>query len=100
MSMHALDDADRLRLSFGRELMGLARAERRAELAVGGGFLAAAVALIVLSPAGQSFSPPVAAIYVLALGVATRVRFDVGAGFTVPTQIVFVPMLFAGPAQY
>jgi putative nucleotidyltransferase with HDIG domain len=30
--------------------------------------------------------------------VAGYVRFDIGAGFTVPTQVVFVPMLFALPA--
>jgi len=34
---------------------------------------------------------------VVALALANRVRFDFGAGFTVPTQIVLVPMLFALP---
>ncbi len=28
---------------------------------------------------------------------ATQVRFDIGSGITVPTQVVFVPMLFALP---
>jgi putative nucleotidyltransferase with HDIG domain len=100
MSMHALDDAERLRLSFGRELAGLARAERRAELAAGGGFLVCALTLVALAPGEQSLSFGVAAIYVVALAIASRVRFDFGAGFTVPTQIIFVPMLFAVPVQY
>ena len=32
-------------------------------------------------------------MYVGALAIAGRVRFDFGSSFTVPTQIVFVPML-------
>ena len=38
-----------------------------------------------------------AAIFVFGIAVASNVRFDIGAGFTVPTQAVFVPMLFAVP---
>lgn len=36
-------------------------------------------------------------VYAIAIAIASNVRFDVGAGFTVPTQAVFVPMLFALP---
>jgi len=36
---------------------------------------------------------------VLAVAAAGRVRFDIGAGFTVPVQVVFVPMLFALPVS-
>jgi putative nucleotidyltransferase with HDIG domain len=43
------------------------------------------------------FSLPVALLYILGIAVAGNVRFEVGAGFTVPTQAVFVPMLFAVP---
>ena len=63
---------------------------------VGGGFLAAAIALALLGRV-ESFSPVTAALYVVAIAAAGHVRFDVGAGFTVPTQVVFVPMLFALP---
>src|ERR1700710_751152 len=31
------------------------------------------------------------------LALATRVRFDLPLGFTVPTQLAFVPLLFAMP---
>ncbi|HET7444043.1 MAG TPA: HD-GYP domain-containing protein [Solirubrobacterales bacterium] len=69
---------------------------RRAELFGGALFLAAAVALAVLGGV-ESFSLATAAIYVAAVAIASNVRIDVGPGFTVPTQAVFVPMLFALP---
>jgi HD domain len=97
MSAQPLNEPDRLRVSFAREITGLAGRERFAELAVGGGFAFAAAALALLAPPHGTVPPATAAMYVLALVVAGRVRFDIGAGFTVPTQIVFVPMLFAVP---
>jgi putative nucleotidyltransferase with HDIG domain len=69
---------------------------RRGALLVGGSYVAAAVALAWLAGIGR-VSPGSAALYVVALAVAGNFRFDVGAGFTVPTQAVFVPMLFALP---
>ncbi|HUB98799.1 MAG TPA: HD-GYP domain-containing protein [Solirubrobacterales bacterium] len=69
---------------------------RRAELFGGALFLAAALALAVLGGV-ESFSLATAAIYVAAVAIASNVRIDVGPGFTVPTQAVFVPMLFALP---
>jgi len=72
-------------------------AERRAELIVGAAFVACAVALAVIGDSGHAVSLPVAGLYVVAVAVSANVRFDVGAGFTVPTQAVFVPMLFALP---
>jgi putative nucleotidyltransferase with HDIG domain len=75
----------------------MAFVERRGELLVGGGFMVVAVALALVGEMSQSFSLPIAALYVLGIAVASQVRFDIGAGFTVPTQAVFVPMLFAVP---
>jgi putative nucleotidyltransferase with HDIG domain len=72
--------------------------ERRAELVIGSSFLVAAGALALLGGRGASVSLPLAALYVVGVAAAGHVRFDVGAGFTVPTQAVFVPMLFALPA--
>jgi len=57
-----------------------------------------AASLAVLGGVGH-FSPWTAAIFMLAIAIASNVRFDIGAGFTVPTQAVFVPMLFAVPAS-
>jgi len=75
----------------------MAFVERRGELLVGGGFMVVAVALALVGEMSQSFSLPIVALYVLGIAVASQVRFDIGAGFTVPTQAVFVPMLFAVP---
>jgi len=73
-------------------------AVRRGELLVGGGFLLAAAAIPLV--AGVSgFSPATAALFVVAFAAAGYVRFDVGTGFTVPTQAIFVPMLFAVPVS-
>ena len=100
MSAQAFDASERLRLSFAREIAGLARAERRAELATGGGFLVAASVLALAFQGPLTTSGEVVAIYVVSLAVASRVRFDFGSSFTVPTQIVLVPMLLALPSQY
>jgi len=78
---------------------GLDARERAAELVVGGGFVAAAAALFATSDAGHP-SWTVYAALVLSLAFLARVRFNVGSGFTVPTQLVFVPMLFVLPAGH
>ena len=99
MNAHAFIESERLRASFaGRELRMIG-AERRGELVVGAGFLAAAFTLAMVGGSERGFSLPVATLYVLALAVSANVRFDVGSGFTVPTQAVFVPMLFALPVS-
>jgi putative nucleotidyltransferase with HDIG domain len=70
--------------------------DRVAEGIVTGAFLAAAIALLVAAPPGTTDAwPALACIAVLAL--ATRVPFHVASGFTVPTQLAFVPLLFAVP---
>ena len=99
MSVEALNEPDRLRVSYARATTGLAWSEKRAELAVGGGFLLAALAMLLTLSPERHFDARLAAIYVLALAVASVVRFDFGAGFTVPTQIVFVAMLFELPVN-
>jgi HD-GYP domain-containing protein (c-di-GMP phosphodiesterase class II) len=73
--------------------------EYRAELAVGIPFLIAAVALVLLGHSGRSLQLGPAVVLVLAYGALSRVRFHAGAGHTVPTQLVFVPMLFILPTQ-
>jgi putative nucleotidyltransferase with HDIG domain len=90
---------ERARLSFARREQRTIFAQRRGHLLVGGGFVVAAVALALTAGKSPSFSLPIATLYVLGIGLAGNVRFDVGAGFTVPTQAVFVPMLFAVPVS-
>jgi diguanylate cyclase (GGDEF)-like protein len=65
--------------------------------ALGGGFLAVAVAVAAVLPAQRSPSLWLIALLVGAYAVLSRVEFEVGPGSVVPTQLVFVPMLFALP---
>src|SRR5690242_8488657 len=74
------------------------RRERRAEVLLGGATLVA-MALLWLFPLAGPGSWLAGAGCVIAVVVTTRVRFDVGGGFTVPLQLAFVPLLFAIPAQ-
>src|SRR4051812_21164773 len=75
----------------------LARRERRVELLGAAALLATATAMA--ATAGPSRSPGlgVVVLYALLYAGASRVRLYVGAGSALPTQLVFVPMLFALP---
>lgn len=61
------------------------------------GFLAIAVPLALFTESPRAASPFLVAILVVAYAFASRIRFEVGIGFAVPTQLVFVPMLFVLP---
>jgi HD-GYP domain-containing protein (c-di-GMP phosphodiesterase class II) len=65
--------------------------ELRGEAAAGVAFLLAAAATTLAWPPGGD--PALAIALVLAYAFASHIRFDVGAGFTVPTQLALVPML-------
>jgi putative nucleotidyltransferase with HDIG domain len=96
MSVYAFKEAERARAFNRTRACPMDATRRRGALIVGCSYVAAALALALLAGASE-FSMATAALYVIAIAVAGRVRFDVGAGFTVPTQAVFVPMLFALP---
>jgi hypothetical protein len=61
-------------------------------------FVVAAIALIEIGHPGHV---PVGAAVVLtiAFAVLSRFEFEVGAGYTVATQLIFVPMLFVLPPE-
>jgi HD-GYP domain-containing protein (c-di-GMP phosphodiesterase class II) len=67
-------------------------AELRGEAAVGLAFVVTAVTMVVLD-APLKGSLGLAVSLVVAYALASHIRFDVGAGFTVPTQLALVPML-------
>ena len=70
--------------------------ERVAESAVGVGFLiAVALVWMIAPPRAISVAPALACLPGLIF--AMRVRIDTPFGFTVPTQLAFVPLLFALP---
>jgi putative nucleotidyltransferase with HDIG domain len=74
----------------------LSARQLRAEVLVGGAFVAAAAVFAAAAPGG-SIDAGVAVALVLALAILARIEFPVGAGWAVPTQLVFVPMLFLLP---
>jgi putative nucleotidyltransferase with HDIG domain len=99
MSAYAYRESERLRASFASRAQRMLDSERSAELAVGAGFLAVALALVLLAAPPRGLSLALACVYVLGVAATSEVRFDIGAGFTVPTQVLFVPMLFALPVS-
>jgi HD-GYP domain-containing protein (c-di-GMP phosphodiesterase class II) len=71
--------------------------ELAAEAVTAGAFLAVAVALSVLLPAERGFDLGLALTLVATYALLARIHFPIGYGFTIPTQLVLVPMLFLVP---
>jgi putative nucleotidyltransferase with HDIG domain len=97
MSAHAINEAMRTRVSNAQRVEPMRPSLRRREVFIGAAFLVGIVTLSLIEGSRGHLSLGTAALYVLAIAVAGNVRFDVGAAFTVPTQVLFVPMLFAVP---
>jgi HD-GYP domain-containing protein (c-di-GMP phosphodiesterase class II) len=95
----SLDEQHRLAEATARRSRGLAGREVLAETFAGGGFAAVCVALLAAGPPLEALPWARVALLVVCFAVLAHVRFDVGAGFTVPTQLLFVPMLFLLPPQ-
>ncbi len=75
----------------------LGAAERLISAGLGGAFLCAAIAVALLTHSQRSPSLVVVAVLVLAFAALANVEFEVGAGSAIPTQLMFVPMLFLLP---
>ena len=58
-----------------------------AGLLSGGLFLAFGLSLLVWFPAARTPAPYVYALFVDAYAIASRVEFEVGPGFAIPTQL-------------
>ena len=84
--------ADTLR----RPVSALTGRERITEFAAGLSFIAAAAAVWIVQPPGNFAAGP-ALVCLLVFVLATQVRIDTPFGYTVPTQLAFVPLLFAVP---
>ncbi|MEA2455588.1 MAG: hypothetical protein QOI45_1850 [Thermoleophilaceae bacterium] len=69
--------------------------ELRGELVAGLSFVAVAVGLFAVAP--KHHHPLLAVALVVAYALASHIRFEVGAGYTVPTQLALVPMLLLLP---
>jgi signal transduction histidine kinase/CheY-like chemotaxis protein len=84
--------ADTLR----RPRVTMAARERVAEGILSIGFVVAVALIWIFSPPG-SFAVGPAVVCLLVLVVAARIRIDMPFGWTLPTQLAFVPLLFAAP---
>ena len=60
-------------------------------------FIAAATTMAVLIDVGPLLNGTLAIALVASYALAARVEFHTGSGFTSPTQLIFVPMLFLLP---
>jgi putative nucleotidyltransferase with HDIG domain len=92
----SLEEQKLLAETFRRAGERMTARERLSEIVAGCGFAAAAAAIWWIRPP-HSFALGVAALCLLVMVMATRVRFDTPFGFTVPTQLAFVPLMFAMP---
>jgi putative nucleotidyltransferase with HDIG domain len=72
--------------------------ERAVELSLAALVIAAGVVIAQSFHAERQFHLGTTVAFLVAYLVAKRIKFAVGAGYTIPTQVVFVPMLFALPA--
>jgi putative nucleotidyltransferase with HDIG domain len=71
--------------------------ERRVEYGMAIGFLAVALAMALFLNSPRELDGTTLALLVIAYVVACRARFDIADGYTVPTELVLVPMLFLLP---
>lgn len=80
-----------------RRVTPLRPRERVCELVIGGAFIVVATAMAFGLDADRAWELGPELLLVLGFAVATRLKLDVGAGFTVPIQLLFVPMLLLLP---
>jgi HD-GYP domain-containing protein (c-di-GMP phosphodiesterase class II) len=103
MSTHAYTvpphEQERLEEAAQRVRTRLDPRELIAELIVGGTLVLVAGTLWA-SGADDGPGWPIYLAFIGVLAAMARVRFAVGSGFTVPTQLVFVPMLFLLPPEH
>jgi putative nucleotidyltransferase with HDIG domain len=92
----SLEEQELLAATFQRPGSRLTTRERLSEAVVGSGFVLAVAGIWSLRPPHSVAVLP-AALCLFVMVFATRVRFDTPFGFTVPTQLAFVPLLFALP---
>jgi len=71
--------------------------ERVVEYGAAVAFLAVAIPMALLMDSPRSLQAPELVVLVVAYVVACRARFDIADGYTVPTELVLVPMLFLLP---
>jgi HD-GYP domain-containing protein (c-di-GMP phosphodiesterase class II) len=74
--------------------------DRFASLLIGGAFLVAAFALAGFVESTRTTSVWMVCIFIGSYALVSRIDFEIGTGYAVPTQLVLVPMLALLPVQY
>jgi HD-GYP domain-containing protein (c-di-GMP phosphodiesterase class II) len=82
-----------------RVATGLRGRDRLITGASGAAFLATAVLLAALAGTSRSLPFGAAAVLIGCYALASRVEFEIGTGSAIPTQLIFVPMMFLFPAK-
>jgi HD-GYP domain-containing protein (c-di-GMP phosphodiesterase class II) len=80
-----------------RALLRAQGVERLVEVALAFGFLVVALAMALLLSSPRALDLPTLAILIGAYVVCSRAKFDIADGYTVPTELVLVSMLFLLP---
>ena len=95
------DDADAL-IEQSRRLVTtpLGDRDRLASLVLGGSFISVALLLALHAHSSRQIGFLTLAVFVAAYALASRIDFEIGTGYAVPTQLVLVPMLALLPVQY
>jgi putative nucleotidyltransferase with HDIG domain len=91
-----LEDHETLADTFERRRARMTPRELGSCLVATGGFVLAVVGLWLLAPP-KPFAILSCLLCILVLALATRVEFETPAGYAVPTQLAFVPLLFVTP---
>src|SRR5215218_9514645 len=92
----SLEEQQLVEAALKRRFTPLHARERRAEALLGGGFALACALLALAHPPSYVAIDSAAAVFcALALAIAVLVHFIVGPGYTVPTQLAFIPLAFA-----
>jgi HD-GYP domain-containing protein (c-di-GMP phosphodiesterase class II) len=105
-AVHRAADLDSYLSPQAERLLLAAKARREAraarwtlfsELALAATFIVSAILVATLAHWSRPFSGPALGFSAIAYVIARRIRFPVGSAWTMPTQLVFVPMLFVLP---
>ncbi|MGA8716741.1 MAG: hypothetical protein WB557_01925, partial [Solirubrobacteraceae bacterium] len=92
----SLEEQQLLEETLRRRGLRLNSRERVAESMSLAGLVAAVAALWAIEPP-QAFAVVPAMVCLLVLAISIKVRFETPLGFTVATQVAFIPLLFATP---
>jgi len=71
-----------------------------ASLLLGSTFFVAALSLALFAGSERALNPLTALLFVACYAVASRIDFEIGTGYAVPTQLVLLPMFVLLPVPY